>query len=112
MAERSEMDNERLSRAYTRYAKDPTVDVNGPDNIIIALEKECEHYRDKIGNLESQIKEAAGVITELHRRLEAINETTLEAVQDNTMGDIIKALADNGYNTITINCYKGIESEE
>lgn len=35
----------------------------------------------------------------------------LEAVQENTATEIIKALADNGYNTITINCYKDIESE-
>lgn len=105
MAERSEMDNERLSKAYTRYAKDPTVDVNDPDNIIIALEDEVDAYRDKIRKLEN-------VIERLHEQQFTKEEaTTLEAVQDNMVNDIIKALADNGYNTITINCYKDIESE-
>ena len=35
----------------------------------------------------------------------------LDAVQENAVSEIIKVLADNGYNTITINCYKDIESE-
>lgn len=36
----------------------------------------------------------------------------LEATQGNTVNEIIKALANNGYNTITINCYRDTESEE
>lgn len=32
--------------------------------------------------------------------------------KENTTGDIIKTLANNGYNTITINCYKDIEGKD
>lgn len=35
----------------------------------------------------------------------------MKAHCENT-GDIIKTLANNGYNTITINCYKDIESKD
>ena len=38
--------------------------------------------------------------------------TQLEAVQENAVNEIIKKLVDNGYNTITINCYRDAESEE
>lgn len=38
--------------------------------------------------------------------------TQLEAMRENTVNEIIKALANNGYNTITINCYRDAESEE
>lgn len=109
MTERSEMDNVRLSNAYTRYAKDPTVDVNDPDNIIIALEKECEQRGNRIKEL---YKELIRTQVELNGALKTVKPSILEAAQDNTMNDVIKALADNGYNTITINCYKDIESEE
>ena len=37
--------------------------------------------------------------------------TSMKAHCDNT-GDIIKTLANNGYDTITINCYKDIESKD
>lgn len=45
-------------------------------------------------------------------RLNAIYGTSqLEAVQENTAGEIIKALSDNGYN-ISINLFKNDESED
>lgn len=71
--------------------------------VIVFLETEIDMYRDKIAKLLDGKEK-------LKTRLNAIYGTSqLEAVQENTAGEIIKALADNGYNTITINCYKDIE---
>lgn len=97
-------DREYFERAVKRVARmtDRTLTES---EIIIALEKEINRYRDKIGHLENHIEV-------LKTRSNTIYGTTqLEAVQENTAAKIIKALADNGYNTITINCYKDIESE-
>lgn len=104
MAERSEKDRERLERVFQRMARLQYVDVHDPDNIIIQLDKECENYRNKIRNAEAVIKE-------FHTRLAAAQEATatLEAVRDNTTAEIIKALAENGFDTITINAYKSKE---
>lgn len=86
MANRSEEDTARLAEIYKEYANDSNVDVNDPDNIIIALDKEARE-----------------VIRELRFRL--------EAVQDNTAAKIIEALAENGFDTITINAYKTKEEK-
>lgn len=104
MAERSEKDRERLERVYQRMARLPDVDVNDPDNIIIALDKENEHYRDRIRNAEEVIKG-------LRSSLAAASKAPHEAVQDNTATEIIKALAENGFDTITINAYKSKKEE-
>lgn len=56
---------------------------------IVFLEKQIEEYKNKTQKT-----------------------TRLETVQENTVNEIIKALASNGYNTITINCYRDTESEE
>lgn len=67
---------------------------------IVFLEKQIEEYKNKTDTLTKIIENTA-------------RETTqLEAVQENTVNEIIKALANNGYNTITINCYRDTESEE
>ncbi len=67
---------------------------------IVFLEKQIEEYKNKTDTLTKIIENTA-------------RETTqLEAVQGNTVNEIIKALANNGYNTITINCYRDTESEE
>ena len=67
---------------------------------IVFLEKQIEEYKNKTDTLTTIIKNTAQKTTQL------------EAVQGNTVNDIIKALANNGYNTITINCYRDTESEE
>ena len=77
--------------------------------VIIFLEYEFDMYRAKIAQLlDNQEK--------LKNRLNAVYGTSQfnagvenEVSRDRTMSEIIKALADNGYNTITINCYKDIE---
>ncbi|MBP3573239.1 MAG: hypothetical protein J6J71_01365 [Prevotella sp.] len=99
--EDSEIKTITLMKVYQRLAKDPTVDVNDPENIIVALENEVDAYREKIRKLES-------VIERLHdQQITTKDEAaTLEAVQDNTVGEIIKALSDNGFNNISINIYK------
>lgn len=72
-----------------RYGANTTYDA------VVFLEKEIEGYREKIDELKAKAKRTA----------------QLEAAQGNTVNDIIKALANNGYNTITINCYRDTESE-
>ena len=94
MAKRSKEDTDRLAAIYRGYANDSNVDVNDADNIIIALDKKVDYFRDKIMNAEE-------IIRELRLRL--------EAVQDNTTTEIIKALSENGFDTITINAYKSKE---
>lgn len=94
-----------IANAFARYIKSTgdNRDCVSTDDVIVFLESEIDYYRDKIKYLENR----------LYSKDIKTNEsiTTLKAVQENTAGEIIKALADNGYNTITINCYKNIESE-
>lgn len=91
-------DSEIFCKAIGR-AKVCGIPVNDTFKIIVFLEKELDSYRENVKQLRKAL---------IDRESEP---TTLEAVQDNTAGEIIKALAENGYNTITINCYK-TESEE
>lgn len=73
--------------------------------MIVFLENEIDMYRDKIAKLLDEK-------TEMKTRLNAVyGISQLEAVKENTAGEIIKALADNGYN-ISINLFKNDESEE
>lgn len=89
------------------------------ERVIVFLEKEIMCYRDKIEHLETCLDGMKEKTTRLEQTIgkmygECIKiqpSETLEAVQENTAAEIIKALADNGYNTITINCYK-TESED
>lgn len=84
-------------------------------DIIVFLEKEIDRYREKIDNMDAYIDGKHKRISELENLVHKMygecvrpdEHTQLEAVQQ-----IIKALSDNGYNTITINCYKDTESEE
>jgi hypothetical protein len=98
--------DEEIYEKAARRAKANSVDMTMYSNIIIFLEKEIDDYRAKIQRMEAYIdgaNERAVILAQ--------QPTTLEAVQENTTTEIIKALSDNGYNTITINCYKEIESE-
>lgn len=72
---------------------------------IVFLEKEIDSYRNTIEKMKT-IPNAARIAA----GFEPVAQ--LEAVQENTVNEIIKALANNGYNTITINCYRDTESEE
>lgn len=85
---------ERATKRAGRYGANTTFDA------IVFLEKEIEEYRNKTDTLTKIIYNTARKTTQL------------EAVQENTVNEIIKALANNGYNTITINCYRDTESEE
>ena len=72
---------------------------------VVFLEKEIENYRDTIERMKT--------IPNAERIAAGFKPVTqLEAVQENSINEIIKALANNGYNTITINCYRDTESEE
>lgn len=104
---------EKAVERFKRSVKPAGKFINSND-IVVFLEKEIDSYRDKIENLETRIKKSANVITELRCRVAAINETergtTLEAVEESTAADIIKALSDNDYN-ISISLYKNNERE-
>lgn len=92
-------DNEIFCKAVGR-AKVCGIPVNDTFKIIVFLENELDSYRENVKQLRKALNDRD-------------NETsTVDAVQQSTTtGEIINALADNGYNTITINCYKDIERE-
>lgn len=69
-------------------------------DVIVFLEKQIEEYRNKTDTLTKIIDNTARKTTQV------------EAVQGNTINDIIKALSENGYNMISVNAYKNTESEE
>lgn len=81
---------ERATKRAGRYGANTTFDA------VVFLEKEIEGYREKMDELKAEAKRTA----------------RLKAAQESTVNEIIKALANNGYNTITINCYRDTESEE
>lgn len=87
------LDREYFEQATKRACR---CGANTTFDAVVFLEKEIEKYREKIDVLTAEAKRTA----------------QLEAVQENTVNEIIKALANNGYNTITINCYRDTESEE
>ena len=113
--------------------------VRGSVDIVVALQNEIDCYRKKIeamqtaldekcnelkgeraisGDLRRKMLEREFQYAELNKTLDGLKAeinresepTTLEAVQENTAGEIIKALADSGYN-ISINLFKDNESE-
>lgn len=91
-------DEEIYNKACDRLEKANGFKRMSHREIIVELEKEIDVYREKIEKLKSRLNSIYGT-------------SRLEAVQENTVAEIIKALSDNGYNTITVNCYKDIESE-
>lgn len=100
------MDTRDIFAKAVRRAKVNGVEEYDRHGVIAFLEKEIDRYREKIKYFEECNKHLRKAL------IDRENETTtLEAVQDNTAGEIIKALAENGYDTITINCYK-TEREE
>lgn len=96
------MDDEYFKRATKRAVR---CGANSTFDAIVFLEKEIERYRNTIEKMKT-IPNAARIAA----GFEPVAQ--LEAVQGNTVNEIIKALANNGYNTITINCYRDTESEE
>ena len=101
------------------------IDVTNSVDIVVALQNEIIIYREKITRLEndvnyraSEIKREREISSDLRKKMLErerqyceIKKTLDAQPQSTTAGEIIKALADNGYNTITINCYK-TEREE
>lgn len=96
------MDTRNIFAKAVRRAKVSGVDEFDRYGVIVFLENEIDMYRDKIAKLLDEKEE-------MKTRLNSMS--ALGAVQENTTAEIIKALADNGYNTITINSYK-TEREE
>lgn len=87
---------EIISNVRKRYAKEThdTRTVILKDDLILFLANEVDKYRDKIKQLE-----------------EKAAETTLEAIKENTVAEIIKAFSDNGFNNISISIFKAEEEK-
>ena len=92
--------------------------------VIIFLGKEIDRYREKIEHLENIVEKQRYEIVKLQGFQNAVNShkgaptpekeqnetTSLEEVQENTAGEIIKVVSYNDYN-ISINLFKNDESE-
>lgn len=65
---------------------------------------ELARIKNRNEQLETALNNRDEQIEELEKELEALQRSMMSS-------ELIKALADNGYNTITINCYKDIEKE-
>lgn len=96
------MNDREIFAKAVRRAKVSGVEEFDRYGVIVFLENEIDMYRDKIGKLLEEKEE-------LTTRLNHMSQ--LDAVQENGAAEIIKALADSGFNTITINCYRDSESE-
>lgn len=94
------MDTRDIFAKAVRRAKINGVEEYDRYGVIVFLENEIDMYRDKITKLLDEKAESNN----------GYNLSQLEAVQENTAGEIIKALSDNGYN-ISINLFKNDESE-
>ena len=95
--------------------------------VIVFLEKEIDSYRERIEAMHTALNEKCEKMSYYEERIECLHErlvnmqgdlkaacdkvVTLESAKENTAGEIIKALSDNGYTNISVNFYK-TESEE
>lgn len=105
-------DLELFDHAIERYEKAMGKKGYNFDEVISFLENEIEHLNYKNAILSYGVETSKNHIKKLNARLNSVSGTSqLEAAQENTMAELIKALADNGYNAITINYYKDIEKE-
>lgn len=96
-------DNEiyEIYKKAVERAKNNGIDMLCYTDLVVFLEKEIDNYREKIQRMQAYIDG----MNERAARLAQQSET-LEAIQENTTTEIIKALSDNGYKTISINVYK------
>ena len=69
--------------------------------IIICLAKEIDCYRNKINCMQAALDEKSDKIKNLKTHF-----SELEEIRENAVGEIIKALSDNGYDNITISAFK------
>ena len=119
-------DLELFNRAIARYKTATCKNGFNFDEVISFLENEIEQYRETIKNLESYIEHLKNDNNDLSFYVETGKEhikflrkhvkeltdanTILEKTRNDTITEIIKALADNGYTNISVNFYK-TESE-
>lgn len=113
---------ELFNQAIARYKAATCKNGFNFDEVISFLENEIEQYRETIKNLESYIADlnrkneilSYGVekgknhINILRNRIKELTEpdTIIEKTRNDTIAEIIKALSENGYNTIVMNCHK------
>ena len=99
---------EIISNVRKRYAKEThdnrTVILK--DDLILFLANEVDQYRDKINRLEIELNKKVKQLEE------KAAETTLEAIKENTVAEIIKAFSDNGFNNISISIFKAEEEKD
>lgn len=81
-------------------AKNAGVDISSTVYLVAFLECEIDMYREKIANLLDEKEKMETGLNTMHY------VSQLEAVQENAVGEIIKALSDNGFNNISMNIYK------
>lgn len=93
-------DNEIFCKAV-EHVKACGIPVNDTFKIIVFLEKELDSYRENIMQLRKALIDRE---SEVNAACEAVKQNV-------SVGEIIKALADNGYTNISVNFYK-TESED
>ncbi len=134
--EKNVLHNQTIDRLFKNG-----VDVTNTVDVVVALQNEIDSYREKINALGDQNAEQAQAIENMRFRISKLEEANekkhiklaviknrneqletalnnrdeqideLEAAQKSTTAEIIKALAENGYNNISVNFYK-TEREE
>lgn len=93
---------EILRKALDRYRSVTHGNTAYRDDVIIFLEKEIDRCRETIQHMEYNVER----LTERIKTMDLFSESLTEVAQERPTARIIKALADNGYKTITLNFYK------
>ena len=113
---------ELFNQAIARYKAATCKNGFNFDEVISFLENEILQYRETIKNLESYIEDLKNDNNDLSFYVETGKEhikflrkhvkeltepdTIIEKTRNDTIAEIIKALSENGYNTIVMNCHK------
>lgn len=109
-------DSEILRKALDRYRSATHKPTEFRDDVIVFLEKEIDRYRDIIQHMEYNVEKQHAELTHLRNFRNCVNShygfSPLEAVQENTASDIIGALSDNGYNSISLSINKFDQEEK
>lgn len=113
---------ELFNQAIARYKATTCKNGFNFDEVISFLENEIQQYRETIKNLESYVEDlnhkneilsydvekGKNHINLLRDRVKELTDanTIIEKTRNDTIAEIIKALSENGYTTIVMNCHK------
>lgn len=103
-------DSKIFQKAYKR-ATDAIGKRASHSEIIVFLEKEIDDYRRKLDYAESRIQALCAQQMQSIQIEQKLNKERKELHKPAT-GEIIKALADSGYNSITITAYRDQEGKQ